>query len=269
LRKHAVNPFYFGTPDRRLFGVYTPARKSGGTPRGAVLCYPWGQEYIRAHRSMRILANLLAGAGVHVLRFDYFGTGDSAGDGADGGLRSWSGDIDTAIDELVDTSGATRVALIGLRLGATLAAEAAGRRRRHVNGLVLWDPVLVGQEYLNELMQTISIRPSGPVTPPPRRAEAGGGHEVLGFPLTNAIADELRTLTLSSLIPAAPARTLVLLSNDERPSPGELRAALQDRADAPDVVERIASLPAWLEDRDSGAGAVPVRMLQRIVQWFG
>jgi hypothetical protein len=119
------------------------------------------------------------------------------------------------------------------------------------------------------LMQTVSMRPSGPVPPTPRRDKSGGGHEVLGFPLTRTLADELRGLSLSSLIPAAPARTLVLLSAEDRPSSADLRAALQDRAESSEMVERIVSQPAWLEDRNSGAGAVPVRMLQRIVQWFG
>jgi len=67
-----MNVFYFGAGERRLFGVYTPARHGGR--RGAVLCPPWGQEYLRAHRSIAQLANTLATAGVHVLRFDYSGT---------------------------------------------------------------------------------------------------------------------------------------------------------------------------------------------------
>ncbi len=48
-------------------------------PKSIVLCHPWGQEYLRAHRSMRQLGNLLAAAGHHVFRLDYFGTGDSGG----------------------------------------------------------------------------------------------------------------------------------------------------------------------------------------------
>ena len=45
-----------------------------------MLCYPWGSEYIYAHRSLRLLAQRRAAAGIHTLRFDYFGTGDSDGD---------------------------------------------------------------------------------------------------------------------------------------------------------------------------------------------
>ena len=87
---------------------------------------------------MRLLANMLAAAGTHVLRFDYFGTGDSAGNMEDADLGAWFGDVETAVDELRDTIDAPQVALVGLRLGATLAGTVASMRRTDVNGLVLW-----------------------------------------------------------------------------------------------------------------------------------
>ena len=71
-----MTPFYFGAGPQRLFGIYEPAVLTGRGKRGAVLCYPWGPEYVHAHRVMRQLAIKLAGAGVHTLRFDFFGTGD-------------------------------------------------------------------------------------------------------------------------------------------------------------------------------------------------
>ena len=40
-------------------------------------------EYMRTHKAVRQLTMMLAKAGYHLLRFDYFGTGDSAGDGED------------------------------------------------------------------------------------------------------------------------------------------------------------------------------------------
>ena len=65
-----------------------------------VLCYPWGSEYIHAHRALRQLATRLSMAGFHTLRFDYFGTGDSAGEMEDADLGVWEDDIETAIEEL-------------------------------------------------------------------------------------------------------------------------------------------------------------------------
>ena len=146
-----MNPFYFGTSAKPLYGVYYPPR--GGTARdvGIVLCYPMGQEYMRAHRAFRQLSNLLARAGFHVFRFDYYGTGDSGGDADVGTLTQWQEDIRAAIEELKDTAGVQKVALVGLRLGASLATVAAAGRS-DVASVTLWDPVTDGAGYLDELL---------------------------------------------------------------------------------------------------------------------
>jgi pimeloyl-ACP methyl ester carboxylesterase len=140
-----VNPLYLGTQERRLFAVYEPAAVKDRTARAAVLCQPWGAEYVYAHRSMRQLAVKLSARGFHTLRFDYFGTGDSGGEDAEADPDAAVADIETAADGLQDMLGVARVALIGLRLGATLAARAA-MRRKELDALVLWDPIIPPEE---------------------------------------------------------------------------------------------------------------------------
>lgn len=139
-------PLYFGTGDQQLFGVYEPARNNSGENRAAVLCNPAGNEYVHAHRTMRNLASRLSKAGLHVLRFDYFGTGDSAGDNGEGHPHRWCDDIEAAMSELKDMTGGTRMTLIGLRLGANLAARVAARNTRAVEALVMWEPLVAGTE---------------------------------------------------------------------------------------------------------------------------
>ncbi len=248
-----MNPFFFGSSARRLFGVYAPAQGGGGAARALLVCHPFGQEYLRSHRSTRHLATLLARAGFHVLRFDYFGTGDSAGDMSDGDLAGWQGDVETAMDELKDTSGAARVALVGLRLGATLAAGVAAKRRDEIDALVLWDPVVSGKAYAGELWRQTE--------PPPGRAEppAGSTYHVSGFPVTDRLSRQLRTLELAALAPSLPARTLVIVSEEASGAEVLRSAALP--------VERIPAPLAWIEERSTGVGAIPVQVLQRIVEW--
>ena len=79
-----MNPFFFGSSERPLYGVHHPPRERGPRESGVVLCYPMGQEYMRSHRAFRQLANLLTRKGHHVFRFDYFATGDSSGASGEG-----------------------------------------------------------------------------------------------------------------------------------------------------------------------------------------
>lgn len=262
-----MNPFYFGTGQRQLFGLYTPARVAGASARAVVLCHPWGPEYLYAYRSMRQLASMLAAAGFHVLRFDYFGTGDSAGDMAQADLKGWEEDIETAIEELKDTAGTKRVALAGLRLGASLASRVAGKRRKDINALALWDPIMSGDEYLLELTRSPSSRPLVEEKLTTKASGANCGHEIRGFPLAEKMAQEFRSINLCSLLPVLPARTLIVVS-DTGQSLDVLASASAERSPGSPTVEQIVSPPAWLEDRYSGAAIIPVKILQRIVEWF-
>jgi uncharacterized protein len=138
-------PFYFGD-DAELFGLF---HASGGPARRAVLlCPPLGQDHIRCHRLYRQLANTLAGEGIPSLRFDYYGTGDSAGESVDVDWDRCIADITTAADELRRRSGAAHIIAFGARLGGSMAVAAAAAR---FAGLVTWDPVLDGATYVSRL----------------------------------------------------------------------------------------------------------------------
>lgn len=133
-------PMLIGSSARPLFAVFSVA--SGVRQRRAVvLCAPFGDEYPRAHRTGRLLAQRFASAGAATLRFDYFGTGDSGGEddefSRDGAVR----DTVAAVAEAQEVGGVRQVTLIGLREGAAAAARAS-TLARGVDRLVLWDPVL-------------------------------------------------------------------------------------------------------------------------------
>jgi alpha-beta hydrolase superfamily lysophospholipase len=176
-------PFYFGD-DAALFGLF---HATGGPARKAVLlCPPLGQDQIRCHRLYRQLANALAGEGVPALRFDYYGTGDSAGDSAEVDWRRCVADIVVAADELRRRSGAERIIAFGARLGGSLAAAAS--TAAGLAGLVAWDPVLDGSDYVSRLdaMQS-ALRQDGQRFMRPRSA-ADVAEQWLGF----AVSERLR-----------------------------------------------------------------------------
>lgn len=257
-------PMYFGAGDRRLFGIFAPAAARRGPPRVAVLCAPWGREYLFAHRALRRLGDMLGEAGWDTFRFDYFGTGDSAGELVDADIAGWEADIEWAIDEALQSSGANKATLVGLRLGATLAARVAQRNKRLVDRLVMWDPVIDGRELIEEML-------AGAV---PGKALNGSasGHLVDGFLLTSAMERDIATIELAASMPGLPKRVITIATRHcarGNSKLAERRAApAGEGATGMHVIEHIPSEPAWLEQGDAGAGALPVAVLERIRQWM-
>ena len=73
---------------------------------------------MRTHWAFRKLAGFLAREGFHVLRFDYYGTGDSAGDYHESNIGQWLADIHEAADELKDRADVRDISVVGLQCGA-------------------------------------------------------------------------------------------------------------------------------------------------------
>jgi pimeloyl-ACP methyl ester carboxylesterase len=209
-----------------LFGVlHEPARfgRGGGA---VVVCAPLWREAIRAHRVLRQLGLRLAKDGRAVLRFDYSGAGDSAGDGEHGDVETWVGDVAAAIDEVRRECEVERVTLLGLRFGATLAALAASRRD-DVERIVLWEPVIDGASYLEAgfAEQRAWAEAYASWRRLPRAAVSDAGDEILGFRVTEAMRASIAEVKLTRP-PVATARLLVVERQAPDPaSPWSARGA--------------------------------------------
>jgi uncharacterized protein len=248
-----MNPVYFGTSKEPLFGIYHSPKARSGVGSGAVLCAPWGQEYMRTHRALRLLATQLARAGLPAMRFDYYGVGDSAGQSVDGTPGRWVGDIGAAADELRDTASVKELTFIGLRLGALLAAAAAARRK-DVRRLVLWDPILEGKDYLGELLSH-----SDPGTEP----GVAGFH---GFPLGEKTRQELEGLRLADYLGPAAPETLVVVSHPSAEAEGLVNGAAA--AGARVSLRHIPSAGDWDDMDRFGAALLPQQIIRGIVTWL-
>jgi uncharacterized protein len=216
-----MQPFFFGTSQEQIFGVYHAPEARVIRNAGVVLCHPIGHEYLRAHRAFRNLAAALAGQGFHVLRFDYFGSGDSGGRADQMTVKRCLADLASAIQELKDISGASKVSLVGLRFGATFAALAASTRR-DVDRLLLWDPVIDGRAYVEELL----VLQRDWLHDRLGTAKAAGPSELIGFALTEAIRAELESTTLAGL-PKVGARSVALMLSGDSPEYGPLKEQLE------------------------------------------
>lgn len=244
-----MTAFFFGPGSEQLFGFYHPPRGSG--ERAAVICPSWGPEYQYAHRALRVTARRLAERGFHVLRFDYSGTGDSWGDGTDGDVVRWCRDIALAVDELRALSGVPRVDLVGLRLGAFLAAAAAAGRD-DVRGLVLWDPVIDGRAWIGEL------------SPNPARRAGGDRVEFAQRLVTTSLVRQFEEVSPASY-PSDPAGRVLLLET----ASGAVRGADALLARFPSADrQRVEDPPAWIEDVSIWSGQVPAKAIGAFTEWL-
>lgn len=248
-----MHPFYFGTSRKPLFGVYHPPQRDADRHEGVVICYPFGQEYMRGHRAFRQLSMMLSRAGFHVLRFDYYGSGDSGGDARDGNVVQWVDDIHAAIDELREMSQLESVTLIGTRLGAALCVQSAATRH-DVKQLVLWDPVVSGKSYLAEVVEDRFVAPS-PVDDTANAVVAAAG----GFPVSRQLWNELEQLDLAATLPSARTR-MVVSSNDDK-------VARLGRLSPHAEYVVVPSKGNWNEVDNFGSALVPQEVIRDIVEW--
>lgn len=264
-RQVEAEPFYFGSAAEPLFGLHYPPTSGPAREAGIVLCYPIGHEYIVAHRAYRQLSIRLAAAGFQVLRFDYHGTGDSAGDCERGTPHEWIADISTAIGELRLRSACRTVTLVGCRLGATFAAL-AGAERGDVEHMVLWDPVVNGADHVREISQRHQDMLRRTQVVARLGTDRAGEREFLGFAMSDAALREIEALDLMTLS-RRPATNLLVVNSQVGDATAPWRAHLA-RAAASVTYDPIPVPRAWTWIEDPATILVPTRILGAIVTWL-
>ncbi len=257
-----IEPCYFGPRSRRLYGCYHEPSTWPARDAGVVVCYPVGQEYIRSHRACLHLATAVARSGFPALRFDYYGTGDSAGDPDEVDFERWMGDLELAVEELRARSGVERVILAGLRLGGSLALLAA-RRIDGLAGLVLWEPVVRGTDYLAEVAQWHHEAILRFAVPPRDHQPGPRPTELLGFPIGEPLYAALEAL---DLLEVRPPRGRPLLLVESHGAADQLALAERLQPQTRFTHAHVPSFRTWTEDVDKGL--VPSQVLAAIVAWL-
>jgi uncharacterized protein len=258
-----VKPLYFGTNEQPLFGIYHPPQGRPARDAGVVILPPLGQEAVRAHRALRQLALQLSAARFHVLRFDWYGSGDSSGDLVEATMAQWAANAVTATEELEDMAAVTKVHWVGLKLGASLGALAA-RGRRDLDTLVMWDPVVGGRTYLAELRamhaEHLQLEFAGrTIDAQPEPDE----EEILGFGLGAALREELLAFDLCALPPPS-ARRVFAITTREGEAERVLRAHLEGLT-PPAVYRHVPLAVDWNSEEAMNRSLVPGEAVQAIV----
>jgi alpha/beta superfamily hydrolase len=121
----------------------------------ALVCPPVHADFARDYRVEVILSQTLAANGVVTARFHYRGMGHSQGDPEAMTLGSMTADAQTVLRLVRERFEATRLSLVGVRLGGYVAAAvAAGEPGAPV---VLWEPVLTASSYFREAKRALRL----------------------------------------------------------------------------------------------------------------
>ncbi len=205
------------------------------------------------------------------LRFDWHGSGESAGEDSDPArVLAWLESLRGAVQRLRDDTGVSEIVLVGLRMGATLAALIA-EEMDDIQGLALLAPVVSGKAYVREMRALAAFGLAGikngldKAQPESAQAESNGDIEAAGFVLSARTADDLRGLDLVQALRRRPAGRVLLMHRPDAPSDPRLAARLEElgaevaQSDIPDYGEWVC---------DSEWSTAPRIAFDRLVAWL-
>lgn len=203
-----IQTFFLDGADGALFCIHL--RPTGIAPRGGILyLHPFAEEMHKSRRMAAMQARRFAAEGYAVLQVDLTGCGDSACDFGDATWERWLADARRAHAWLsANTNGP--IILWGLRTGASLAVELS-RMLPDVPCLLLWQPVVNGEQYLNQFLriklasEMLNAGQAQSGTKDLRvRLGAGEDIEVGGYMLGSVMARDLVRLKLADMLPPCP-----------------------------------------------------------------
>jgi exosortase A-associated hydrolase 2 len=182
-----------------------------GKPSASVLFVPPFAEEMNKCRPMQALtARRLAAQGVQAIAVDLSGTGDSAGEFREARLGHWQQDLALVADWAAG-EGAPVVGLVGMRFGALLALDFAGRLPGPLR-VALWQPVASGQLLLTQFLRLrvagglLTGRGTESVASLTAELKAGTVLEIGGYELHPELAAALDGLDLRKMTPPTGAR---------------------------------------------------------------
>lgn len=216
-----IEPRFIEGPRGRLFLFYRSAE--GRNTKGVVLFIPpFAEELNKSRRMLALAARALNGCGYATVLPDLYGTGDSAGDFKDADWDGWLDDLRATLS-WIESRHDEPVHLLALRAGALLGSRLIGASALQSPTLVLWNPVIHGQQVVTQFLR---LRMAGMLgmaggenTRELRdRLATGESLEIAGYTLSSGLAHGLDAATLAPDPAALPGRVVWLeVSSREEP----------------------------------------------------
>ncbi len=145
-------PVVFECKGQQIVGMLHLPNGRGRVP-GVLLLHGFTGHKAEIHRMFVKLARQLTAHGVACLRFDFRGSGDSAGEFEEMTIRSQIADALEAVKFLGRHKrvNSKRLAVVGFSMGGAIAAHLVAREKSRIKSLVLIAPVAEGAGILDEL----------------------------------------------------------------------------------------------------------------------
>jgi len=248
-----VRAEFIGETGRRLFALLrTPDLTTGEC---TLVVPPFAEEMNKSRKLVTDFARHERGRGRGVLSVDLSGTGDSDGEFAAARVGRWIKDLAMAA-EWSAARGWPVTSILGIRMGAILAAMLVRQRGMDLSRVVFWQPVTNGTRLIEQFLR-IRVMASrmeqdrGETVAELRgRLQAGETVEVAGYALSGALCADIDALDLTSALTPqfSPIRWLDVVTDATVPvAPGIQRAIDRMRAVGCEVEHiQVAGEPFWM-----------------------
>lgn len=252
----AETPEFFPNRERaRLFGVLHPVMDQAQHSGVAVVyCAPLFEEKLWSHRVMVNFARFLAARGTPVLRFDYCGDGESEGEFREASIDSRVADTCSAVAHAGERFGVDRIILLGLGVGAMIAAAAA-RNLDEVAGLAMWAPIASGSRLLNDMLRmhltaqmVVHRKVIHDREALVRQIMAGGQVNVEGYDIARPLYEQLAAIELEAMLAVISVGTLVVQISPQDRTEGQY-AGLERPTRQDMQFRRVQEHKFWVQQR--------------------
>lgn len=203
-----AQPFFLKVESGERFCIYYPPVKVKKCLGSFIYIHPFAEEMNKSRRMIAMQSKALSELGYAVLQIDLFGCGDSSGDFVDATWEIWLEDIAAAEKWLMEKQQHSSIGLWGLRLGGTLALNYAKKSSSKFSTIILWQPVVNTENYLNQFLR---LHLAGEMIAGEGRRATGTSHlrnelaagysvEIAGYQLSPALARSVSELNTTNLI---------------------------------------------------------------------
>jgi exosortase A-associated hydrolase 2 len=176
---------------------------------------PFCEEMNKSRKMLATFARYAAKNNIRVSLIDLFGTGDSEGNLCDATWSIWQKNIVALYQYLQQKHPEIPIAILGLRTGGLLALDCCVRKEISAPlMLMLWQPVLNGQQYINQFMrlrlaaEMFSKQPKCTINELLDQLHNTGVIEIAGYDLSQTLSEQISTLNYLELAQLPPGLKL-------------------------------------------------------------